>query len=294
MSRNKRMNRTYGGHIDDRKREDINLHKDAASRIETLYKNLGKTLIPNDDESIMKHCYHWTDSDNNKIQVIAARTLRSENGPALVVESKGIRMYSKKTRKGYHMPGRIRDSKADVIFFVLYLEDSTVRIVEIAPEALVDYLDRFADAQRVMAKFPEDESKQARKRAIANWNSAFKIDSKGKIRMVTPITVHELVTLSNKNSLLRVDTLPASSLTHSFGNDESIEDTDMLSTDKTSVPAPVITSVPAAPKKKAAKRAETPNAPMVFSINIESGNTKFGTSNVSIDKIRKIVDILIG
>lgn len=284
------MNRTYGGHIDDRKREDINLHKDAASRIEAIYKSLGKSLVSNDDESIMKHCYHWTDSDDNKIQVIAARTLRSENGPALVVESKGIRMYSKKTRRGYHMPGRIRDSKADVIFFVLYMEDSTVRIVEIAPQTLVDYLDRFADAQRVMAKFPEDESRQARKRAIANWNSALKIDSKGKIRMVTPITVHELVSLSNKNSLLRVDTLPANSLTHSFGNDDSIEDADMFSTSNT--PAPVIT--PAASKKKAAKETKAPVAPMVFSINIESGDTKFGTSNVSIEKVRKIVEILIG
>jgi len=55
------------------------------------------------------------------------------------------------------------------------------------------------------------------------------------------------------------------------------------------VPVPTVSK-----KKKTAKQPKTPNAPMTFSINIESGDTKFGTSNVSIDKIRKIVDILIG
>ena len=284
------MNRTYSGHVDDRKREDISLHKDAASRIEALYKSLGKSLTPNDDKSIMKNCYHWVDSDGNKIQVISARTQGSENGPALVVENRGIKRYGKNSPKGYHMLGRIRGSQADVIFFVLYLEDLTVRIVEINPKILIDYLDRFSNAQRAMSKYPEDPSMNAKKRAIDNWNSAFKIDSKGKIRIITPITVHELIRLSNKTSLLQINDLTANPFTHSF-RDDSSEDTDTLSVDKSQT----IAESPVTPKKtKKVKAATVPVAPMTFSINIESGDTKFGTSGIPIDKIRKIVDILIG
>ena len=188
------------------------------------------------------------------------------------------------------MPGRIRSSQADVIFFVLYLEDLTVRIVEINPKTLIDYLDRFSNAQRAMSKYPEDPSMNAKKRAIDNWNSAFKIDSRGKIRMVTPITVHELIGLSNKTSLLQINDLTANSFTHSF-RDDSSEDTDTLSVDKPQT----IAESPVTPKKtKKAKAATVPVAPMTFSINIESGDTKFGTSGISIDKIRKIVDILLG
>jgi len=284
------MSRTYNGHIDDRKKEDIGLHEDARSRIEAIYKSLGKTLTPNSANSIMKECYHWTDSDGYKIQVIAASASNSENGASLVVENRGIEIWDKKTRRSRYMPGRIRSSKADVIFFVLYLEDLTVRIVEVAPKSLIDYLDRFSLAQQSLSKYPEYASKKARSIAIENWNSAFKIDSKGKTRMVTPITVNELIGISNKVSLLHINNLPQESLTHLFGKSNVASDIAMPASSKRSVkktkPSPISNDT---------EKAETAtSSKMVFSINIESGDTKFSTSNISIDKIRKIVDILIG
>lgn len=194
------MSRTYSGHIDDKNKLDLGLHKKACSVIERLYTNNGNSLTNNDEESIKKDCFQYIDSEGKKIQVISATVTDHENGPALVIENHGIQ-YKNKNRKMRHYPGRIRGSKADVIFFVLYMNEGKVRVVKTHPNKIIDYLNRFCNAQKSTGKRPERDSKIARKLALEQWNLAYKIDSNGTVRMIAPITVAELSTLINNTSV---------------------------------------------------------------------------------------------
>lgn len=183
------MKRDYEGHRDDKNLEDFSQHTQGCSIVEAFFNQRHISFRQNEEESIKKECFQYILSSDLKVQVITAMVSDNKIGqPSLVIEQRGVRFSN-----GHYSPGRIRGSKADYIFFVIFLPNKTHQMLITTPSKMVDYLNWFYDVQEEGERETIRASKAARAKAIEEWKMAYKIDSAGKQRIVAPMLVEDLV-----------------------------------------------------------------------------------------------------
>jgi len=298
------MNRDYNGHIDDRKKEDFSVHQDACERVEKLLREQGKQYVPSSDETIKKECYHYELSDGSKIQVIGANTIANESSqPSITIEHKGVSVRSNRGGS-FFMKGRIRSSMADIIYFVIYHEDKKIEIIPVSPIDLVAYMDALQETMDAVGIHTIPATRNAKMHAIKDWNFAFKRDSEGKVRILAPISVYELRDISKKIPS-QIGMSKILTETHNFttasDEDKEFKPKARRTTDGKFAPKVVPTPpkplpecvIPITPIKFEITKTDSVTVNQRFNVKIDGHEFTMNMGDVTEEKARKIVEILL-